>query len=166
MASFQKEVQPHPSTISIFFGHVTPYSKDDLIQKEFEEDLTLFIAKELMSLSFVEAPFFNGLILKQNPHFNFPLRRILVNDILLRMVELTKDKYVFSSLESCHSCPVSFDPWMSKFIVDTFVTIMHFLNAQWEPCHIIVGIFETAHSTGSAMVLQANDVLAKRGFIT
>ncbi len=60
MATFQKEVQPHP--------------KDDSIQKEFEEDLTLFIAKELVSLSFVEAPFFKKLILNRNPHLNFPLR--------------------------------------------------------------------------------------------
>jgi hypothetical protein len=63
-----------PSTISIFLGHVTPYSKDDPIQKEFEEDLTLFIAKKLVASSFVEAPLFKRLILKQNPHFNFPLR--------------------------------------------------------------------------------------------
>jgi hypothetical protein len=60
------------STISNFFGHVTPYSKDDPIQKGFEKDLTLFIAKELMSLSFVKAPFFRRLILKQNPSLNFP----------------------------------------------------------------------------------------------
>ncbi len=64
VATFQKEVQPHP--------------KDDSIQKEFEEDLTLFIAKELVSLSFVEAPFFKKLILNRNPHLNFPLRWILV----------------------------------------------------------------------------------------
>jgi hypothetical protein len=50
--AFQKEVGPHPSTISNFFGHVTPYSKDDPIQKEFEKDLTLFIAKVLISLFF------------------------------------------------------------------------------------------------------------------
>lgn len=78
-----------------------------MIQKEFEEDLTLFIAKELVSLFFVEAPFLKRLILKQNPHLNFPFKWVLVNDILLRMTELTKDKYVFSSLESCHFCIIS-----------------------------------------------------------
>jgi hypothetical protein len=49
-----------------------PYSKNDLQQKQFEEDLALFIAKELVPLSFVEAPFFQRLILRQNPRFNFP----------------------------------------------------------------------------------------------
>jgi hypothetical protein len=70
----KKWSNPTPSTISIFLGHVTPYSKDDPIQKEFEEDLTLFIAKKLVASSFLEAPLFKRLILKQNPHFNFPLR--------------------------------------------------------------------------------------------
>jgi hypothetical protein len=82
------------------------------------------------------------------------------------MVELIKDKYVFSSLESYHSCTVSFDPWMSRVRVDTFVKIMHLLNVQWEPCHIIIGFFEIIDTTKSAMVLQVNDVLAKHGFIT
>lgn len=102
----KKRSGPTPSTISNLFGHFTPYSKDDPIQKEFEDELTLFIAKELMSLSFVEAPFFRRLILKQNPHFNFPSKQVLVNDILQNMAKLTKDKYVSSSLESCHFCTI------------------------------------------------------------
>jgi hypothetical protein len=124
---------------------------DDQIQKEFEEDLTLFIAKVLMSLSFVNVPFFRRLILKENPCLNYPLRQVLMNDILPRMVELTKNKYVFWSLESCHSCIVSFDVWMSKAKVDTFVMIVHFVNAQWEPCHITVGFFEIVDTTRNAM---------------
>jgi len=55
---------------------------------------------------------------------------------------------------------------MSKSGMDTFVMIVHFLNAQWEPCHIIVGLFEIADTTGSVMALQVIDVLAKHGFIT
>jgi hypothetical protein len=34
-----------------------PYPNNDPHQKEFEEDLTLFIVKELVLLSFVEATF-------------------------------------------------------------------------------------------------------------
>jgi len=126
----------------------------------------LFIAKELVSLSFVEVFFFRKLILNQNLCFNFSSKRVLVNDILPRMVEFTKDKYVSSSFESCHSCIVFFNLWMFKAGMDTFVMIVHFLNAQWEPCHIIVGLFEIADTTKSAMALQVIDVLAKHGLIT
>jgi hypothetical protein len=49
-----------------------PCSNNDPQQKQFEEDLALFIAKELVPLSFVEVPFFWRLVLKQNFHLNFP----------------------------------------------------------------------------------------------
>jgi hypothetical protein len=69
------------------------------------------------------------------------------------MAKLTKDKYVFSSFESCHFCTSSFDVWMSRVEVDTFVMIVHFLNDQWEPCHITVGYFEIVDITENAMAL-------------
>jgi hypothetical protein len=40
------------STIYFFFGYDVPYPNNDLHQKGFEEDLTLFIAKELVLLFF------------------------------------------------------------------------------------------------------------------
>ncbi len=126
----------------------------------------MFIAKKLVSLSFVEALFFKKLILNQNPCFNFSSKQVLMNDILPRMAEFTKDKYVFSSFESCHSYIVFLNLWMFKARMDTFVMIVHFLNAQWEPCHIIVGLFEIVDTTRSAMDLQVIDVLAKHGLIT
>jgi hypothetical protein len=39
---------PTPSNILNFFISVTPYSKDNPNQNQFEEDLALFIAKELL----------------------------------------------------------------------------------------------------------------------
>jgi hypothetical protein len=42
-----------------------PYSNNDPQQKQFEEDLALFIAKELVPLSFVDIPFFQRLVLRQ-----------------------------------------------------------------------------------------------------
>jgi hypothetical protein len=46
-----------------------------------------------MPLSFVKTPFFKRLILKQNPCMNFPLNWVLGNEILPRMVEMTKEMY-------------------------------------------------------------------------
>jgi len=59
-----------------------PYNKNDPNQIQFEEDLVLFIAKELVHLSFVEVPFLRRLILRQNPCVSFPSRHQLMNDIL------------------------------------------------------------------------------------
>ncbi len=73
----------------VFFSTNTPYTKDNLHQKQFEKKLRLFIAKELIPLSFFKAPFFKRLFLKQNGHLNFPFRHFLVNDILPWVAEKT-----------------------------------------------------------------------------
>jgi hypothetical protein len=91
--------------------------------------------------------------MRQNPCLVFPSRQVLVNDILLMVVERTKGRFILSTFKSCHSCTISFDLWISKVRVDTFVMIMYFLNDKWEFCHIIVGFFETINTSRNAMAL-------------
>jgi hypothetical protein len=62
--STKKRSGSTPSNIASFFESIIPYSKNDLHQIQFEEDLVLFIAKELVPLSFVDAPFLRRLILR------------------------------------------------------------------------------------------------------
>jgi len=97
-----------PST-NCFSSIDTPYTKDNLHQKQFEKKLRLFITKELVPLSFFRAPFFKRFFLKQNGLLNFPSRHFLVNDILHWVTKKIEEKYVSSILESCHSCTISFD---------------------------------------------------------
>jgi hypothetical protein len=80
---------------------------------------------------------------------------------------MTKERFVSPSLVSYNICIVSFDLWMSKGGVDTFVLIMHLLNDKWEPCHVITGFFKTAKTFGSAMIFISDfmtNLLAKHGF--
>jgi hypothetical protein len=56
---------------------------------------------------------------------------------------------------------MSFDLWMLKKGIGTFVMIVHFLNDKWEPCYVIMGYFEIAETTKNALALQMNDLLAK-----
>jgi hypothetical protein len=58
--SHNKRFGPTTLTIFVFFGNYVLYNKNNLHQKKFKEDLLLLIAKELVSLSFVEAPFFRN----------------------------------------------------------------------------------------------------------
>jgi hypothetical protein len=62
--STKKRSSSTPSNIASFFGSIMPYSKNDPHQIQFEEILVLFIVKELVPLSFVEAPFLRRLILR------------------------------------------------------------------------------------------------------
>ncbi len=65
--------------------------------------------------------------------------------------------------ESCNSCIVSFELWMFRTRLNTFVSIVHFLNDNWEPCYVTIGFFETTKTSRSVMALQVNEVLIKHG---
>jgi hypothetical protein len=75
--------------------------------------------------------------------------RQLMNDILSRLVEKTKKKFIFEVFEACDTYTVSFDLWMSRGGVDTFVLIVHFLNHNWELVHVIIGSFEIVETSRS-----------------
>jgi len=75
----KKRFDPTPLNISNVFASTTPYSKDNCYQKQFEKDLALFVAKELVPLSFVEVSFLKRLMRRQNPCLVFPSRQALVN---------------------------------------------------------------------------------------
>jgi hypothetical protein len=137
-------------------------SKNDPHQIQFEKDLVLFIVKELVPLSFVEAPFLRTLIFKQNPHFFFPSRHQLMNHILLKLAKKTKTNLIFEVLEACDTYTLSFDLWMSKGRVDTFVLIVHILNHNWGLGHVTIDLFEIT-KTSDAMAIQVNEVLAAYG---
>jgi hypothetical protein len=57
--------------------------------------LALFIVKELVSLSYVEALILGGCSWDKIHVFNFSFKQAFVNEIFLRIVEETKEKYVF-----------------------------------------------------------------------
>jgi hypothetical protein len=108
--------------------------------------LGLLIVKGLLPLSFVEPSFFTKLILGHNPHFYFPLKWQLKNDLLPRMAKNTMEKSVFATFDSFHTCMVTFDLWVSIKSVNTFVLITHFLNDKWEPCFTTLRFFEIANT--------------------
>ncbi len=84
-----------------------------------------------MPLSFVEAPFFRRLVRRQNVQLIFPSGQKLRHDILPRIVERTKKRFVFPTFDSYNTYTIYFDLWMSRGGVDIFVIIVHFLNDRW-----------------------------------
>lgn len=51
---------------------------------------------------------------------------MLVDEVLFKITEKMKEKYISSILESCNICMVSFDLRMPRMEMDTFVLIVHF----------------------------------------
>jgi len=60
----QKRGLAQPRLLFLFFWCLCSLQQNDVHKKQFEEDLALFITKELVHLSFVEEPFVRRLVFK------------------------------------------------------------------------------------------------------
>jgi hypothetical protein len=96
----------------------------------------------------------------QNPRVVFPNQKQMVQHIILSLMVKTMDHYVMSTLDSCVIVTTSFDLWMFRSRHDTFMLVINFINPQWVPCHVIVGLFEAIDIAGIAMVAQVKDLLS------
>jgi hypothetical protein len=52
---------------------------------------------------------------------------------------------------------------MSRGIVNTFVLVVHFLNHNWEPGHVTIGLFEIIKTFRATMAIQVNEMLTTYG---
>jgi hypothetical protein len=77
--------------------------------------------KNNLPLQFVESVWFKRLILHLSPRVVFPSRKQFSQEILLNLVEKTKQVYVLPKLIDCIFAIISFDLWMSKGMHDIFV---------------------------------------------
>ncbi len=90
-------------------------------------------------------------------------RKLFSNLILPKLVEKTKETYVFPLLNDCSCVIVNFDLWMSKGAHDVFVLVINFLGSDWKPKHVIHGLFEVAKITGQTLVINLIELLNAYG---
>jgi hypothetical protein len=50
---------------------------------------------------------------------------------------------VLPTIGECVTMTTKFESKMSRLSYDTFALVINFINQDWVPCHIIVGLFET-----------------------
>jgi hypothetical protein len=75
------------------------------------------------------------------------------------MVNKTMERHVFPTLVDATVIRTTFDLWMSRGSFDKFAMVVNYINKKWEPCHVIVGIFEVHETLRVAMVVQLMDQL-------
>ena len=63
------------------------------------------------------------------------------------MVQKTKDVYVLPKRFQCMLATASFDLWMSKSIYDVFALVINFLDENWQPKKVTIGLFKTTKTT-------------------
>jgi hypothetical protein len=85
---------------------------------------------------------FGGFVLHQSPYVLFPSRFSFVEEMLPTMVKKTMDHCVFPNLALAIVVFASFNLWTSYGEVDTFALVINFLNDNWVPLHISLGLFK------------------------
>jgi hypothetical protein len=81
----------------------------------------------------------------------FPSRKNFLNDVLLKFVEKTKQKYVLPLLDNYIIIIASFDLWMSKGAHDTFALVVNILRVYSQPKHVPIELFKANETIGQAL---------------
>jgi hypothetical protein len=77
----------------MFLGSYRPYTKSNPTQKDFLEDLILYIVKGYYHLLSSENPRLRHLVFFQCEWVKFPFQQQLMNEVFLHIVTKTKEKY-------------------------------------------------------------------------
>ncbi len=111
-------------------------------QKQFLQDLALLVVKNHLPIQFVESTWLKHFVMQLCPKIVFPSRKMFSQEVLFDLMEKTKEEYVLPKLKKCYSTIASFDLWMSKGAHDVFALVISFLNEEWQPQHITIGLFQ------------------------
>ncbi len=88
----------------------------------------------------------------------------LIDDSLITVIKSinkTMERHFLPTLVDAIIIIATFDLWMSQKGFDMFVLIVNYINKKWEPCHVIMGIFEVHETSGTPMVVHFKDLLAQ-----
>ncbi len=56
---------------------------------------------------------------------------------------------------------MTFNLWMLRMGFDTFALVVNFLNQEWVPCHVTIGLFEAPDTSGAVLANIVKPLLAK-----
>jgi hypothetical protein len=94
------------------------------------QDLGLLLVKNHLLIQFVESTWSKHLAMHIIMHLCsrvvFLSRKWFSQEVLLDLVEKTKQEYVLPKLKICHSTIASFNTWMSKGAHDVFTLVISF----------------------------------------
>jgi hypothetical protein len=67
------------------------------------------------------------------------------------MLVKAMERHVLPTITQCTIAITSFAPWMFKMGFDTFALVIKFINEDWVPYHVIVGLFEIRNSSRTTL---------------
>jgi hypothetical protein len=61
------------------------------------------------------------------------------------------EQYVLPALALADTVTITFDLWQSRAGHDTFTMVVNFVDKEWEPKHVTIGLFECQKTSGAAL---------------
>jgi hypothetical protein len=110
-----------PSSITNCFGCGINYSKNNLVQKKFIDNLVLHAYKGCKSISIVKSSWFRRLVMKRDTKVKLFTCHQFVSKNILNIVIETMDTDVLPLLVKCATTSVTFDLGISKTKFDNKV---------------------------------------------
>ncbi len=128
-------------------------------QKQFLQDLAFLVVKNHLPIQFVESSWLKCLVMHLCPKIVFPSRKMFSQEVLVDLMEKTKEEYVLTKFKQFYFAIVSFDLWMSKGAHVVFALVIKFLNEKWLSQHIIIGLFKANETTKRALARNLIELL-------
>jgi hypothetical protein len=125
----------------------------------------LLIAKGCIPLSLIESPWVRRLVLMCDSKMAFPSRRQLVKEHIPTMFMKTMEQYVLPLIGKCTTVSVTFELWMSRGTQDTFCMVLNFLDTDWMPQHVTVGVLRAENTSGVALATIVKPLLKEFNLI-
>jgi hypothetical protein len=79
--------------------------------------------------------------------------------MLFKVMEM----HLFPTIVECVMTTVMFNLWMSRIGISTFVLVINFIDDDWVPCHVIIGMFKTPNTFRVALAKQVKSLFATYG---
>jgi hypothetical protein len=94
----------------------------------------------------------------------FASKKIISYELLLELVEKTKELYVLLALTLCHFAIASFDMWYQKVDKIFFALVINFKKVDWRPKHIIANFFEPLDTSRQTLVKNLTNLLEEKNY--
>ena len=78
---------------------------------------------------------------------------------ILAMFVKTMEQYVLPLLGKCETVSITFDLWMSCSTQDVFCMVVYFLENDWVPCYVTIGVFQVESTNGERLAAIVEKLL-------
>ena len=103
------------------------------------------IAIDMFPLQLVDKPGFRHIVMKLNPHYNFPSRRHFTDVSNPYLYSHVKTSVVKPKLDAAPYFSETTDLWTSASNLPFITFTVHLIDEKWESCSFCLKIFVNCH---------------------